>query len=304
VQSNWRETITLALSLITLVVVPALFLYMIFGDQWKARRKSASADPEARSWQAELSERTAAKQKRFLVFVGALFLLGLPLLFLTPKREVPPANDVMDRPSATAKFWFFSLVLFLPPAILVAVAGVIGYRFLRHYDRGVSRAAKQANSGDLDGAIAELKRQIEAKGLSAARANAMGCLLTMKEDWHEARRMFEEAERLGMAPSLLRANRGVALWKSGDPEAALPLLVRAALDEPFGINIRCHLCQVLADLGRIEEARAQLQSIEDLHKKQHTVPADARRNLEKYIQACRDRLAAKSKRDLAGLDEL
>jgi len=303
-EPHFRAGLTFTLSLVPLVVVPVLFLYMIFGGSWKARRKSSGAESDELDWQGELSRRTRAKQRRFRFIIATLFLLGIPLLFLAPRPNAQPANVVQDQPRATANRTLLFLALLLPPALLVAAIGVIAFRTFRHYDSGVSRAAKQANAGDLDGAIAELRRQVESKGLSATRANAMGCLLTLKEEWHEARRMFDEAETRGMSPALLRANRGVALWKSGDPDAALPLLAKAALEEPMDINRRCHICLALADLGRIDEARAQLQSIEELHKKGITVPADPRRSLEKHIQACRDRVAGKPKSDLAALDEL
>jgi hypothetical protein len=299
-----RQGLTFALSLVALVVVPVLFLYLTFGERCKPRRESSGAEPNEFNWQAELAERTRGKERRFRLVVGILFLLGVPLLFLGPSRNGQPQGVVQDQPQAIASRPIWVFLLFLPPALLLAGFGVFAYRTFRHYDSGLSRAAKHANAGDLDGAIAELRRQIETKGLSAARANGLGCLLTLKEDWNEARRMFDEAESRGMSPKLLRANRGVSLWKSGDPEAALPLLTEAAVDNPWDINLRCHICLILADLGRIDEAGAQLQSIEEFHKKQNTVPADARRSLEKHIQACRDRLAGKPKSDVAALDEL
>jgi hypothetical protein len=91
----------------------------------------------------------------------------------------------------------------LPPALLTAGVGgvVVAYRLLRHYDPGVSSAAKQANAGDLVGAIAELERPIESKALSAAKARAMRCLLTLNEDWRETRRMFDEAGTAGCLPT-------------------------------------------------------------------------------------------------------
>lgn len=303
-QPDFRPGLTFTLSLIALVVVPLLFLYVILGDAWKSRRKSSGAESETGDWQAELSKRTRAKESRFRLLLVALFLLGVPLLFLVPRQNAQPGNIVQNQPPVWKKSPFTFFGFMLPPALVIAGVAVVAYRMLRHYEAGVSRAAKQANAGDLEGAIAELRRQIESKGLSAARANALGCLLTLKEEWNEARRMFDEAESRGMSPKLVRANRGVAVWKSGDPEAALPLLTEAALDNPWDLNRRCHLCRLLADLGRTDEARAQLQSIEDLHKKQRTVPAAARQSVEKHIQACRDSLAGKPKSDLAALDEL
>jgi tetratricopeptide (TPR) repeat protein len=296
--------LTFALSLAGLVVIPLLFLYMIRGGRRRVRRNASGADANQMAWQEELSQRTRTKARRFRILVVALFLLGVPLLLLGPPRNAQPDGVARDQPQAKSRSPLLFFILLLPPALLLTGFGVFAYRALRHYDSGVSRAAKQANAGDLDGAIAELRHQIETKGLSAARANGMGCLLSLKEDWHEARRMFDEAERRGMSPQLVRANRGVTLWKSGEPEAALPLLTEAALDNPWDINCRCHLCRLLADLGRIDEARAQLQSIDDLHKKQRTYPANARQDLEKHIQACRDRVGEKPKSDLAALDEL
>jgi tetratricopeptide (TPR) repeat protein len=301
-QPDFRGGLTFTVSIIALIVLPVLFLYLIFGGRRLARRSTSGALTGDSDWPAELSRRTRSNELRFRFVIAVLFLLGVPLLLLSPRQNPQPENAVADRPPLWKSSPFTFFLFMLPPALVVGGGGVLAYRMFRHYDSGVSRAAKQANAGDLDGAIAELRRQIESKGLSAARANALGCLLTLKEDWHEARRMFDEAESRGMSPNLLRANRAVALWKSGNPEAALPLLAEAALNSPNDINVRCHLCLVLADLGRIDDSRAQLKSIEDLHKKQHTVPAAARQSLEKHIQTCRDRLAEKPQSDLTTLE--
>jgi pentatricopeptide repeat protein len=303
-QPDFRGGFTFTLVVIALVVVPVLFLYLLFGGTWKARGSSSGTPVGESDWQAELSRRTRSKERRFRLVIAVLFILGVPLLLLTPRQKAEREQAVANQPPVWKTSRVTFCLLLLPPAVVVAGIGIFAYRMFRHYDPGASRAVKQANTGDLDGGIAELRRQIELKGLSFARANALGCLLTLKKDWHEARQMFDEAERRGMSPNLVRANRGVALWRSGNPEAALPLISQSALENPFDVNLRCHLCLLLVDLGRIDEARAQLQSIDDLHKKQRTVPAAARQSLEEHIQACRDRVAGKPKSDLTALDEL
>jgi len=190
-------------------------------------------------------------------------------------------------------------------ATIAIVGSVIAVKLFRHYDRGVNRALERANALDLEGAVAELRAQVEAKGLSAARANALGLLLLKSEDWEGANQMFDEAERFGMDRAILRNNRGIALLDSSNFEAAFPLLEEVARANPNEIAYQCNLCLVLAELGRLEEAQKELSRIEDLRKNViFLFGRRYRQAIDGAIQNCRDRLKGSPKADLAALDEL
>jgi tetratricopeptide (TPR) repeat protein len=170
-----------------------------------------------------------------------------------------------DRPrlplEPTTQSWAFPLVGGL------AAAGVaFAIQFFRLYDPAVRRANKRALAGDLEGAIADLREQIEAKGPTGARASALGLLLIQSERWAEAVPLFQKAEELGAVKGVCQANRGFALLKGGKPAEALPVL-RQALDHgPHVPVMKClvclHTCLALAELGRWDEAREQLRVAE------------------------------------------
>ncbi|MFI5456890.1 MAG: tetratricopeptide repeat protein [Isosphaerales bacterium] len=188
----------------------------------------------------------------------------------------------------------------------IAIVGlVIAVKLFRHYDRGVNRAYERANTGDVEGAVAELRAQVEAKGLSAARANALGCLLIKRKDWQGANDMFDEAERFGMDRTVVRNNQGKALMESANYDAAFPLLEEVARANPNELTYQCNLCLVLAELGRVEEAQKQLSRIEDFRKNLIFILGPRyRQSIDGAIQDCRDRLNGMPKADLAALDEL
>jgi Flp pilus assembly protein TadD len=189
----------------------------------------------------------------------------------------------------------------VPIGLLIFLVCAIAIPLFKYHDRGVNRAIAQARAGDAEGAILELRRQIEDRGPSGARSNALGCLLVSSKRWDEANRMFDEAERLGMDRALVLSNRGMAFLEMGDPEAALPLFEEAVRGRPDQIAFRCNLCRALGALGRIDEARTQLTLAEDIRKR--TLVLAGRRAMSETIQECRDRLATLKPTDLRALDE-
>jgi tetratricopeptide (TPR) repeat protein len=271
-----------------------LSLLVVIANDRRERRKAARAKLDPKTQAADPPRRLLSGW--VLVFV-LLALWGV-ICFLSPNK---------NQPAAAVRNLSVTLVVALAAGAAFAVGvGIILVMAFRYYDRGVNRAIDQANAGDLDGAIRELWRQIEEKGLSAARANGLGCLLINQKDWQGALKMLDEAERLGMSRTWVGANRGLALMKAGDAKAALPLLEEAVQGDPNGIVCRCNLCFVLAELGRSEEARVQLSRIEQMRKQQARMLAftsAAMMQIDQTIEKCRERLAGEPKDDLAGLDE-
>jgi hypothetical protein len=81
------------------------------------------------------------------------------------------------------------------------------------------------------------------------------------------------------------------------------LLQEACTKAPKDLTLACNFCLLLADLGRWEEARVQLQRAETLVKVP-ILPMANQRRLEAAVQECRDRLGGKSKSaESEGMDE-
>jgi hypothetical protein len=152
------------------------------------------------------------------------------------------------------------------------------------------------------GSWLSVHRKVEARDQPRAAVNSSGTLFIL---------LLPPAFLITVAVVAYRRNRrddrgvrqALALWKAGDPGGALPLLIREALDDPWDLSRRCNLCQLLGELGRTDDARAQLQSIEDLHRQVRVFPPEAGRLLADQVQRCRDLLAAKPKADPARFDE-
>ena len=106
---------------------------------------------------------------------------------------------------------------------------------------------RNANEGDLDGAIAELREHIEEKGPTQIRLNALGILLMRREKWDEAAALFRKGEQMGeLQRGICRANLGLALLKGGKPAEAIPVLQEAARIGPHVTPMTCiinlHMC--------------------------------------------------------------
>jgi tetratricopeptide (TPR) repeat protein len=181
-------------------------------------------------------------------------------------------------------------------AVFIGVVALLAVQWFRNFDPGVRRAEKRASEGDLDGAIAELREQIEEKGSTQIRVNALGILLMRRERWDEAAAMFRKGEQLGeSSKGICRANLGLALLKSGKAAEAIPVLQEAARIGPQGPPLNCiinlHLSLALADLNRWEEAEERFRAAEgaarSLRKSQRDV-------LTEELERCRQKLAQHS----------
>jgi hypothetical protein len=256
--------------------------------RWNRIRRRAAY----RAQQAALRGQRAAARRSTSRWLWLALLLGILIIFSAKNGDA-----LIER---------LGLVMVSMGVGLLFVVCAIVIPAFKYHDRGVNRAVLQANAGDVDGGILELRRQIEEKGPSAARSNALGCLFVTAKRWDEANRMFDEAEQLGMDRTLIQGNRGLVFLETGDPDSALPLLEEAARAGPRVIHqmvIRCNLCRALAELGRVEEARTQLRLAEESRKRTLVLSANDRRVLSETIQKCRDQLAALKPTDLRAVDE-
>ena len=141
-------------------------------------------------------------------------------------------------------------------AIYIAV--MVVYAFATRYDRTVHQAHKRTKEGDLDGAILELRGDVEARPPTANRLNGLGLLLLRREDWADAHDRFQQAIALDPRRPELRNNAAVALIELGrapEAEAILSALAETYPRDP--IIVQNHGRSLLA-LGRLDEAEARL----------------------------------------------
>ncbi len=199
------------------------------------------------------ANRLALHQRKtpFWQWLLLLSILGMIFWIYVPKHEGPNPP-----PEPTSPSWLLLAVV----AIVVWILA-FAIRFFRIFDPGVRRANKRAQAGDLDGAIADLREQLEDKGPTQVRANALGLLLLQRERWAEAAALFRKATELGGSKAMCQANLGFALLNGGNPAEALPVLQEVLHIGPQTPLISCvvslHSCLALAELGRWDEAHEQ-----------------------------------------------
>jgi tetratricopeptide (TPR) repeat protein len=245
------------------------------------------------------SNRQSSKQPVAPPWVWLLLLGVFALIFW---QYVPQNGKPNPGPVFMSRTW-----VLLTAGTVVVWLLAFAFQFFRTFDPGVRRANKRALEGDLDGAIEDLREQIEYKGPTQTRVNALGLLLTQCERWAEAAALFRKAEEMGKLKGVCRANLGLALLKGGKPDEALPVLQEAARVGPQVPVMRClvglHSAVALAELSRWEEAAEQFRVAEEaaggLRK------AD-RAALNKELEKCRQKLEQqpRQKTKLEGLTEL
>jgi hypothetical protein len=194
----------------------------------------------------------------------------------TPTRPGPAGQPAQPRVSDRV------IVLSVVGLGVALLAGGIGIAYYQHHDPDVSKVVKRANAGDVDGAIAELRAAMR-RGLSdddtstsgnpyaapsrprrgaAVRANTLGLLHFLREEWPQAYESFVDAEKLGAGRAVARGNQALALWKMGRLDEAEPILAEVCSLVPGVPTFALNHGFVLADLGRLDEARARLVEAE------------------------------------------
>jgi len=216
-------------------------------------------------------------------FKPVLLLIGFGFIFWFFQSTRGNPNRA---PAAT--LWSGVLVASVVVVAFVTLGVILG---LRNYDAGVHRAQKRAAAGDLDGAIEDLREQIEDKGPTQGRVNVLGILLLQRNQWDEAAVLFRKAEELGGFKGVCRANLGAALLKGGKPEEALPVLQEAARIGSQVPGMAClvslHTANALAALGRWDEARAHWLASETAVR---ALPRAHRDAIGKDLEQCRLKL--------------
>jgi hypothetical protein len=247
-------------------IVPTLFMAALV---FMALRRARRIDPSA----------GGAGRRAWFWF---LLVIGVALATYSIKRGGPGQAPRNPDPGLEFVLLVFVLVLLLGGGLILVV-------WLRNRDPATNRAIKRMQEGDVDGALRDLLEVTEIKGVTANRANALGCLYLEKKEYREALERFAEAERLGYNSFACRFNRAVALRKGGRTEEAIALYDGLSREKPDEPVIAAMYCLALADAGQIEAASEQFRRAQI--PPPVVVPGEAHRvAFEAILRECRERL--------------
>ena len=130
-------------------------------------------------------------------------------------------------------------------------------------------------------------------GTHGRALNDLGVYLGLQGRWQDAYEAFFQAEKLGGRTPLLVCNQGMALWKLGRTDEGQRLIAEACAQARREPIFAGNHCLVLADLGRIPEARQELDRAERLRAWNAFLGGD-RVAVSKLIEECRQKLASRS----------
>lgn len=220
----------------------------------------------------------------YLLGVGVGLVVGY--YFALP---VGPGGH-LHRPSA-AVLSALALAIGTMFVVVSPLLAYVAYQFLRQGDRGVSRAFRRSG-GDPVVAEREIRRQIEARGPSAKRAHGLGLALAAQGRWADAYKCFLEAES-GGGPLARQARiyQVNALAKLERREDATAVLANVCREWPEDHLLALDYCVLLADLGRLKEARAVLDRVEPHLESTYVLGGSLSRSYEARLDECRRRLA-------------
>ncbi len=102
--------------------------------------------------------------------------------------------------------------------------------------------------------------------------------------------MAEEAERVGGPQPAILNNKGLALWKLGRGQEALPYLKKAADAQPPNFHMVCNYGCLLAELGHSDEAAKMLARAEN-SRENILWPASARRMQKESLKVLRQKVS-------------
>ncbi|MCC7421109.1 MAG: tetratricopeptide repeat protein [Planctomycetaceae bacterium] len=188
----------------------------------------------------------------------------------------------------------FMLILASLPPVVVLIKYVVAMRT----SKGVMlqfQVVDLIEQGDLSQAHQVAREALELYGPTAYNLNALGIVLLRLKQWDEALRTFEQAIRTKPKEpnvrTLLGANRAYALLKVGRAEEGLVLMPDAIATFPTEVIFRANYCEMLAAVGRLEEARDQYAIVEELMDVTKFRTEAGREIFETRIAECRDALA-------------
>jgi tetratricopeptide (TPR) repeat protein len=155
-------------------------------------------------------------------------------------------------------------------------------------DRAVVRAARLAQDGKYEEAIASISGVISAKGPTVERLNALGLLMMDQNRPTESLEQFDCCESLFGMNAGSSNNRAVVLHRMGRLEEAVQAFAKVTEQYPKEFMSHCNYASLLADMGRTTEAYEQLTRAETIaaQYEPRNVPADWKQAMEE----CRSKL--------------
>ena len=230
----------LALQAAALVVVVWAF------REWRFKRRIVQQMIERGERPA--SRRWTAKQIRTLAILFGTAALMFPLM-----------------PRVQAKlglFWGTAAgfgTLFLVAFVLILLS------IRRNFDRVAAAANLMARQRNAKEAIEILQYAMQVQP-TVQRAAVLATLLTQADRYQEAADAFARAEQLDELKVLYAVQHALMLAKAGQPQAALAALEARRARSPQQGAFAIVAASVLADMGRLEEAREQLRQGEELRR--------------------------------------
>jgi tetratricopeptide (TPR) repeat protein len=254
------------LFLLLISILCVIFFLIFVANEWrKAYRLHRAAQREQST-----SEARGKQSSSWGMLLGVLSLGGLAF-----------AVEAMTGFDAR----LVALIVVVGGLAMLAMAIIFLPRW-RHRD--AFRMVRLVESNRSDEAVFRIRQEIENKGPSAERWNLLAVALSLQENWGEALRAFEEAERLGVPQPTDLANKGSVLWKMGRLEDAEEHLESAYLKEPNNFTTVSNYCLLLVDAKKIEKATQLLREAEALDQRQVILwPRSARRNRIALLEECR-----------------
>jgi|GEM_PF-3033705 len=246
--------------------------------------------------------------------LGLLAVLAVPVFVLVNARSRGRGPSLLARPVPRRVWWITGFLLGgvvylgrtwldgggirgtdvtaafrgLLVGLIALLISLVVLDLIRPRHSNVTRALRRARAGQVGAAINDLKRQ----GRSSRSAAALGDCYLLTEAWQEAYLRFLEAERLDGGQGRYLAKQAFALWKLGRGDEAMPLLDQATQLDQRNPSHAWTACLILADLGREQEAREQLERAERLVEIAIPPRSSRRRAHEESIALCRQRLAS------------
>lgn len=209
--------------------------------------------------------------------IALLVLCPLILLFLTDPNLV------------SWKQWAWLIVSSLLGVLLFLC---IGFYFMTRWKYRIHyRAVRLAQAGDVEGAIALLHEHMRDHEPTALCCNNLAVFYGMQNKWDEALRMVEQAEALSSSQPGLLATKGLALWKLGRTQEALPCLEEAQRRNSADLLVTCNYGSLLAELRRHAEARELLRHADHLIASQTVIGAANRQTRDQALKEFRQRVS-------------
>jgi hypothetical protein len=155
------------------------------------------------------------------------------------------------------------LVWFILMVIACTVLLIGGYVFVifvwKHFQFRTSVMGRAMRIADRDGvevAIRDVSQILDERPENGAAWNALGILLGKQEKWVDVVEALRRACELGFNNEYLYNNLAIALWKTGHPEDAVPILKSESEKRPHDLTICCNYLQVLVAAGYRDDAVA------------------------------------------------